>query len=214
MKHCLPVCHRAVVTGRERLTCLELPSCSHAICVAVPTQLSGWSLIPTEGTSADDRVLRPYTELWKGSPVIWQHLHCMPVWKPDGNAQPMMQAELSKYTDWVALGSVDMETFVDTQLHDVADWELNLKMLKVWKAACLSSAVERLARQQWAAYQCCDRDAALSGSMAVALIQPGRGRCMTSLRPIPQRDTVSQAVRLGQLSLLLWGDKWLHLSDQ
>jgi hypothetical protein len=30
----------------------------------------------------------------------------------------------------VALGSIDMDTFLEEQLHDISDWERNLQMLK------------------------------------------------------------------------------------
>ena len=32
--------------------------------------------------------------------------------------------------DWVALGSVDLDEFLDENLEDVSDWNLNFKMLK------------------------------------------------------------------------------------
>jgi dynein heavy chain 2 len=44
--------------------------------------------------------------------------------------------ELKKYQDWVALGMVgaagggELDDYVDAQLEEVSDWELNLRMLK------------------------------------------------------------------------------------
>ena len=43
----------------------------------------------------------------------------------------MLQAEPGKWADWVALGTVELADLVDSQLTEIADWELNLKMLKV-----------------------------------------------------------------------------------
>lgn len=43
----------------------------------------------------------------------------------------VLQAEPGKWADWVALGTVELADLVDSQLTEIADWELNLKMLKV-----------------------------------------------------------------------------------
>ena len=43
----------------------------------------------------------------------------------------VLQAEPCKWADWVALGTVELADLVDSQLTEIADWELNLKMLKV-----------------------------------------------------------------------------------
>lgn len=37
-----------------------------------------------------------------------------------------------QFEDWVALGYVGMDQLADDHLHTVADWELNIKMIK-WK---------------------------------------------------------------------------------
>ncbi len=42
-----------------------------------------------------------------------------------------MQAEPSNWAGWVVMNTDDMAQLVDDQLHDVADWETNLKALKV-----------------------------------------------------------------------------------
>lgn len=39
--------------------------------------------------------------------------------------------EQKKLSEWVALGTVDLEEFVDAHLEDVQDWELNFRILKV-----------------------------------------------------------------------------------
>ena len=44
-----------------------------------------------------------------------------------------LHEELKKLQDWVALGTVDLDSFVDERLHEVSDWELNFKYLKVDK---------------------------------------------------------------------------------
>ena len=36
--------------------------------------------------------------------------------------------ELKKYQDWLVLGSVDLDEFVDEALNEVQDWELNFKV--------------------------------------------------------------------------------------
>ncbi|KAK9815706.1 hypothetical protein WJX72_008353 [[Myrmecia] bisecta] len=41
-----------------------------------------------------------------------------------------LQDELKKWVDWVALGTVDLDEFVDQNLTDVADWDVNFRMLK------------------------------------------------------------------------------------
>jgi dynein heavy chain 2 len=38
--------------------------------------------------------------------------------------------EKDPFQDWVALGSVDLDKYVEENLHEVADWEQNIKMLK------------------------------------------------------------------------------------
>ncbi len=38
--------------------------------------------------------------------------------------------EKEPFQDWVAIGSVDLDKYVEENLHEVADWEQNLKMLK------------------------------------------------------------------------------------
>lgn len=38
--------------------------------------------------------------------------------------------ELRKFQDWLVLGTVDLEEYVNENLQEVADWELNFKMLK------------------------------------------------------------------------------------
>ncbi|KAJ9505745.1 hypothetical protein QJQ45_029246, partial [Haematococcus lacustris] len=38
--------------------------------------------------------------------------------------------ELKKYQDWVVLGTAELDEFVDEALSEVADWELNFKVLK------------------------------------------------------------------------------------
>ncbi|GFR50179.1 hypothetical protein Agub_g12346, partial [Astrephomene gubernaculifera] len=38
--------------------------------------------------------------------------------------------ELKKYQDWMVLGTVDLDEFVDANLVEVSDWELNFRMLK------------------------------------------------------------------------------------
>lgn len=42
-----------------------------------------------------------------------------------------LQEELKRLQDWVALGTVDLDSFVDERLEEVSDWELNFKYLKV-----------------------------------------------------------------------------------
>jgi hypothetical protein len=39
--------------------------------------------------------------------------------------------EQKKLSDWVALGTLDLEEFMDAHLEDVQDWELNFRILKV-----------------------------------------------------------------------------------
>mmetsp|Transcript_17017 Transcript_17017/g.54247 ORF Transcript_17017/g.54247 Transcript_17017/m.54247 type:complete len:3325 (+) Transcript_17017:156-10130(+) len=41
-----------------------------------------------------------------------------------------LQEEQKKLTDWVALGTVDLEDFLEDNLDEVSDWEMNFKMLK------------------------------------------------------------------------------------
>ena len=43
----------------------------------------------------------------------------------------VLQAEPGKWADWLALGTVELADLVDSQLTEMADWELNLKTLKV-----------------------------------------------------------------------------------
>jgi len=38
--------------------------------------------------------------------------------------------ELKRYQDWMVLGTVDLDEFVDANLTEVSDWELNFKVLK------------------------------------------------------------------------------------
>jgi len=42
-----------------------------------------------------------------------------------------MQAEPIKWAGWVATEVDDLAQLVDEQLHEVADWDTNLKALKV-----------------------------------------------------------------------------------
>lgn len=42
-----------------------------------------------------------------------------------------LNEELKKLQDWIALGTVDLDSFVDEKLEEVSDWELNFKYLKV-----------------------------------------------------------------------------------
>eukprot|EP01049_Picozoa_sp_SAG25_P002666 SAG25_NODE_143_length_14049_cov_6.050817_1_plen_2680_part_10 len=41
-----------------------------------------------------------------------------------------LQRAVSPFGDWVALGTVDLETFLEANLKTVSDWELNFKVLK------------------------------------------------------------------------------------
>lgn len=43
----------------------------------------------------------------------------------------MMQAEPIKWAGWVATEVDDLAQLIDEQLHEVADWDNNLKALKV-----------------------------------------------------------------------------------
>ncbi len=43
----------------------------------------------------------------------------------------LMQAEPAKWAGWVAIEVDDLAQLVDEQLHDVTDWDNNLKALKV-----------------------------------------------------------------------------------
>ena len=36
----------------------------------------------------------------------------------------------NQFKDWVVLGALDMEQLAEEHLHVVADWELNIKMIK------------------------------------------------------------------------------------
>lgn len=42
-----------------------------------------------------------------------------------------LQDELRRWSDWTALGGLDLEEFADTNLTELADWEMNFQMLKV-----------------------------------------------------------------------------------
>ena len=59
------------------------------------------------------------TQVYTASEILFAKLH----------------EELKKLQDWVALGTVDLDSFVDERLHEVSDWELNFKYLKVYRTA-------------------------------------------------------------------------------
>eukprot|EP00951_Prasinocladus_malaysianus_P024871 scaffold216152_cov15-Prasinocladus_malaysianus.AAC.1 len=62
-----------------------------------------------------------------------------------------LQEELKRLQDWVALGTVDLDSFVDERLEEVSDWELNFKYLKVQLSpSALSTRANSLE-------QCCRR---------------------------------------------------------
>ena len=56
-------------------------------------------------------------------------VHC--IIKVLHNSLLLMQAEPVKWTGWVATEVDDLAQLVDEQLHEVADWDNNLKALKV-----------------------------------------------------------------------------------
>jgi dynein heavy chain 2 len=42
-----------------------------------------------------------------------------------------LHEEKEQFSEWVALGSVNLEAYVEENLNEVADWEINFKMLKI-----------------------------------------------------------------------------------
>jgi dynein heavy chain 2, cytosolic len=42
-----------------------------------------------------------------------------------------LERALEQYQEWSVLGQVDLDQLVQTNLHDVADWEKNFRLLKV-----------------------------------------------------------------------------------
>lgn len=64
--------------------------------------------------------------------VIMAKVHCIKkVLMHLSITKLLMQAEPTKWAGWVATEVDDLAQLVDEQLHEVADWDNNLKALKV-----------------------------------------------------------------------------------